>query len=73
MMAVKAMFDMTMEIMADMTMKPKMTRLILPLTIRTTMAIRRCGKVDTPRNVVKPKMPTNIHSELVNVAAQMSL
>ena len=29
--------------------------------------------METPRNVVKPKMPTNIHSELVNVAAQMVL
>ena len=29
--------------------------------------------METPRNVVKPKMPTNIHSELVNVAAHISL
>ena len=73
MMAVRAMFDITVEIMAEITIKPRMTRLILPFTMRTTMAMRRCGNVDTPRNVVKPKIPTNIHSELVNVAAQISL
>ena len=50
-----------------------MTRLTLPFTSRTTIAMRRCGNVDTLRNVVKPKIPTNIHSELVNVAAQMVL
>ena len=39
--AVSAMLDITVEMMAEMTMKPKMTRLMLPLVMRTTIAIKR--------------------------------
>lgn len=35
------MLDITVEMMAEMTMKPKMTRLMLPLVMRTTIAIKR--------------------------------
>ena len=38
-------------------MKPSTTRLTLPFTSLTIIAISLCGKVDTAKKVVKPKTP----------------
>ena len=73
MMAVSAMLDMTTEMTQQMIMKPRITLLTSPFTRATILAMRRWGNVDWARNVVKPKMPTNIQSAPVNVAAQMAL
>ena len=73
MIAVRAMFDMHTEMAADTSMKPKMIRFVLPLVILIIWAIMRLGNVDALKNVVKPKMPMNIHRAPLNVAAQMSL